>query len=129
MNNQEAGRLEQPGGGQEAGGGQEGGGAVARACLSIEEVVDVLVELGVAGRDVVAARADRLVLVARRGDRGELGRGEGDVRTGIPTGPIWPKPLIVFLWLELRRLPQILCWIWLLDVRSINTKLATFYST
>ena len=31
--------------------------------------------------------------------------------------------------LELRRLPQILCWFWLLDVRSINTKLATFYST
>jgi hypothetical protein len=46
-----------------------------RACLSVEEVVDVLVELGVDGRDVVAARADRLVRVARRRDRGELGRG------------------------------------------------------
>ena len=34
-------------------GGREGGGAVARACLSIEEVVDVLVKLGVDGRDVV----------------------------------------------------------------------------
>jgi len=50
-----------------------------RACLSVEEVVDVLVELGVDGRDVVAARADRLVRVARRRDRGELGRGEVDV--------------------------------------------------
>ena len=54
-------------------------GAVARACLSIEEVVDVLVELGVDGRDVAAARADRLIRVARRRDRGELGRGEVDV--------------------------------------------------
>ena len=31
------------------------------------------------------------------------------------------------LWLELRRLPQILCWFWLLDVRSINTELATYF--
>ena len=34
----------------------------------------------------------------------------------------------LFVWLELRRLPQILL-VLVRDVRSINTKLVTFYST